>query len=180
MKNFIEKLSTTKCLLLIFGGFMIAFVLSNTVFSQDFTYLTQTFNYSSEYAYSLMNSIGEAGRSAHLLILMSDLIMVILYTNFLLGINYRLSCGITKNCHAITIVTFSPIILTMIQFGEIVANAMLVLNYKKEYVNIAHLANSFTIIKFNLTAIFFGLPLVLLCVNILLKLIRKRKVKFEG
>jgi hypothetical protein len=106
--------------------------------------------------------------------------MVILYTNFLFGINYRLSGAITKKCYVITIVTFFPIVLAIIQFGEMIANALLIINYKKEYVNIAHLANTFTIIKFNLTAICFGLPIVLLCVNILFKFISKRKMNFEG
>ena len=180
MKNFIEKLSSTKYLLMLFGGFIIICILSNTVFRQSFMFLTQTFNYSSEYAYNLMNSIGETGRKAHLLILIADLVMVVLYTNFLLGINYRLSCGILKNCHVITVITFLPLVLTIVQFSEIVGVAMLVINYSNEYTNIAHLANTLTIIKFNLTAICFGLPFVLLCVNILSKLINKRKMKFEG
>ena len=179
MKNYIEKLSSTKCLLMILSGFIVICILSNTVLRQSFTYLTQTYNYSSDYAYELMNSIGEAGRAAHLLILIADLIMVTLYTNFLFGINYRLSCGITKKCHVITIITFLPLVLALVQFGEIIANAMLVLNYKHGFTNIAHLANTLTIIKFNLTAICFGLPIVLLCVNILVKLINKRKIKFE-
>jgi hypothetical protein len=127
-----------------------------------------------------MNYIGESGRKAQLLILIADLMMIILYTNFLLGINYRLSCLITKRCHTITIITFIPLTLAIVQLSEIIANAMLVINYRNEYANIAHVANTLTIIKFNLTAVCFGLPLVLFCVNILLKLVNKRKMKLEG
>jgi hypothetical protein len=180
MKNYIEKLSATKCLLTLLGGFLLLCILSNTIFRQSFLFLTQTFHYSSEYAYDLMNRIGEAGRRMHLLILLSDVAMVILYTNFLLGVNYRLIYGITKNCHVITIITFLPLMLTLTQLGEIVANAMLILNYQKEYANIAHLADTLTVIKFNLTAICFGLPIVLLCVNIMLRKFNKRKMRIEG
>lgn len=180
MKNYIEKLSATKSLLMIFGGFTIMCILTNTIFRQNFVFLTQTFNYTSEEAYGLMHRIGEDGRTAHLLILIADLIMVILYTNFLFGINYRLTCGITKKCYVITIITFFPLILATLQLSEIIANAMLIMNYAKEYANIAHLANTLTILKFNMTAICFGLPIILLCVNIFLKLQRKRKMKFEG
>jgi hypothetical protein len=180
MKKYIEKLSTTKYLLMLFIGFVILYTLSNTVFKQSFVYLTQTYNYTAEYAYRLMRSIGEAGRKAHLLILLSDLIMVILYTNFLFGINYRLMSSITKKCHVISVITFSPLLLALVQLGEMTADAILVLNYKSEYANIAHLANTLTILKYNLTVICFGLPLVLLCANIILKLLSKRKMKFEG
>ena len=180
MKNYIEKLSTTKCLLMLLGGFAIICILSNSVFRQSFMYLTQTYNYTSEYAYQLMNSIGETGRTAHLLILILDLIMVILYTNLLFGINFRLICGITKNCHLIMIITFYPLVLSLVQFGEIIANTILIINYTEEYESVAHLANTLTIIKYKLTAICFGLPFILLCVNIITKLISKRKMKFEG
>ncbi len=180
MRNYIKKLSLTKSLLMLLGGFVIMCILSNTVFRQSFVYLTQTFNYTSEYAYSLMNSIGENGRTAHLLILISDLIMVILYTNFLFGINFRLTSGITKKCSVITLITFSPLVLAIVQIGEMISNAILIINFESEYANIAHLANTLTILKYNLTAICFGLPFILLCVNILLKLLNKRKMKLEG
>lgn len=180
MKNYIEKLSKTNCLLMIFGGFAIICILSNTLFRQNFTYLTQTYNYSSEDAYNLLNKVGESGRRAHLLILLSDLLMVLLYTNFLLGINYRLSCSISKNCHVITIVTFLPLILAIIHLSEIAATATLIINYTKAYENIAHLSNTLTILKFNFIVFYFGLPIVLLCVNIIVKFISKRKIKLEG
>lgn len=180
MKNYIEKLSATKCLLTLLGGFVALCILSNTVFRQSFTFLTQTFHYSSEYAYDLLNRIGEDGRRAHLLILIADLSMVILYTNFLVGINYRFICGITKNCHVITIITFLPLILALTQLGEIISIIMMIANFQKEYANIAHMANTFTILKYNLTALCFGLPIILLCVTILLKNINKRKMRIEG
>ncbi len=180
MKKYIEKLSTSKYLLALFIGFVILCMLSNTVFRQSFAYLTQTFSYTAEYAYQLMRNIGEAGRRAHLLILLSDFIMVIFYTNFLLGINYRLISSITNKCHVISAITFSPLLLAVVQLGEMIADAMLIVNYKSEYANIAHLANTFTILKYNLTTICFGLPLILLCVNIIMKLLNKRKMKFEG
>lgn len=180
MKDYIEKLSATKCILMLMGIFAFICMISNTFFRQNFKYLTQTFNYTSEYAYQLMNKIGASGRTAHLLILITDLIMVILYTNLLFGINYRLICSITKKCHIITILTFSPFVLAVVQFGEIIANAILIINYKKEYSNIAHLANVLTIVKFNITVICFGLPFILLCVNIIVKLTNKRKMNGEG
>lgn len=179
MKNYIEKVSETKNLIILFAGFAIFLVLSNTVFSQDFAYLTQTFNYSNEQAYDLMNSIGDTGRRSHLLILISDLVMVFLYTNFLLGINYRLSCSITKKCKVITAITFFPLVLAIVQLSEIVGIAILVFSYKNEFETLANLTNYLTMIKFTLTAICFGLPIVLLCVNILLKLTTKRKMKVE-
>lgn len=179
MKNYIEKISSTKCLLMLFGGFAIICILSNSIFRQSFTYLTQTFNYSSVYAYKLLKEIGENGRRAQLLILLADLLMVYLYTNFLIGINYRLSCNIFKDCHVITIITFFPLVVAALQLGEIVSVTILVLNYTKEYANIAHLSNTFTILKFNLTAVCFGLPIILFCANILLNLVKKRMRKFE-
>jgi hypothetical protein len=84
-----------------------------------------------------------------------------------------------KNCHVITIITFSPLILAFIQLIEIIAVAMLVMNYAKQYPNLAHLSNTFTILKYNLTAVCFGLPIVLFCANILLNLVKKRMRKLE-
>ena len=80
-----------------------------------------------------MHSIGENGRRAHLLILISDLIMVILYTNFLFGINFRLASGITKSRQVIMFITFSPLLLAIVQISEIISNAILIINYESEY-----------------------------------------------
>lgn len=155
------------------GGFFLCLcILANSILRQDFVYLTQTFRYSSQDAYHLLDAIGEAGRRMHLSILLVDAAMIIAYTNLVIGINYRLSCKITDNCHLITALTFSILPLSLIQTLEIIATAVLISNASRQYTNLAKLASTLTTYKFYLTPICYGLPIVLVGVMIGKKLIK--------
>lgn len=170
MKKYVSFLEKNVILFSSFILFLLVCILANTVFKQDFNFLTQTFNYKPKYAYDLLNSIGEEGRKAHLSIFISDLIMIFFYTNFFIGANYRVYKNRIEKCSILSIVTFSPILLALIQIAEIIVLTILIINYKFEYLNIARLSNCLTVIKYYLIVICFCLPILGLCANILFKI----------
>ena len=169
MKELVLKLADSKVILLTFAAFLILCALSNTVFQMDFTYLTQTLNYQSDQVYSLLESIGESGRTAHLLIFIADFLMVLLYSSFLIGANYNTFHHWIKNCFVITVLTFFPCILALIQLGEISVLAVIILNYQNPLTGAVHIANILTIMKHYLTVISFLLPIIGLCGKMVVK-----------
>lgn len=173
MKTFVCKLASRSTLIFTSSMFFLLCLLSNTLFQSDFTYLTQTFHYSSQYAYELLHTIEHTGRLHHLLILLPDLIMTLLYSALLVGLQYRLSQKLTHNCHIITFLTFIPLLLTFVQLSEIITLAVLIRDYSHTHNNLAHLASCLTTIKFYLTPIVFLLPILLYGVNITLKRFHK-------
>lgn len=173
MKKFVNTCSETKCLFVSGFIFIMLCILANTVWRQDFVYLTQTYRYSAQTAYALLDTIGESGRDAHLKILFADTFMVFAYTIFLIGFNYRMSCHITKNCHFITIVTFAVLSLSIVQILEIVTVAIMIQNASYQFTNLAHLASTLTAYKFYLTPVCYGLPIVLLSVKIIKRYLTK-------
>ncbi len=168
MKAFVTRLSSTKSLCLTFGMFLLLCCLCNTFFQCEFTYLTQTFGYSSTHAFSLLESIGSSGRQSHLLILIADFAMIILYSAFLVGLQYRISSKITQNCHTITLLTFLPLLLSFIQFIEILLTAILILDYGHKHINLAHSTSLLTSIKCVMTPVIFLLPCICFGAKILL------------
>ncbi len=174
MKNFIIKLSNPKVIFVTLGAFLILCVFSNTLFRQDFTYLTQTNGYSPEQAFSLLDHVGESGRTAHLLILIADFVMVLLYSGFLIGANYNTFHYWVKNCVIISVITFFPIVLAFIQLGEISVLAILITHYQNKFEGAARLASLLTEIKFYLTPVCFLLPIIGLCVKIIVIFMQKR------
>lgn len=159
----IQKIARPKVIALSLIAFIFVMVMVNLVFKQDFNFLTQTFNYTPEYAYQLLNDIGETGRSKHLLVFLPDILMVLLYTILLVGTNYAIFKKLIKNCLAISIITFSPLILSITQFAEIIILAIILLQYPNQLFSLAQVSNIITIIKTILTVIFFLMPLVGLC-----------------
>lgn len=170
MKKYVIFLEKNVILFSSFILFLVVCILANTFFKQDFSFLTQTFNYKPQYAYDLMNRIGEEGRKAHLFIFISDLLMIFFYTNFLIGANYRVYKNRIKKCSILSIITFSPVILALVQLAEIIVLTILIINFKSEYSNIARLSNCLTVIKYYLLVICFCLPILGLCANIIFKI----------
>ncbi len=157
---FIQKLACLRAIMLSLLGFVIVMMLVNVVFRQDFSYLTQTFNYTPEYTYQLLNEIGASGITSHLLVFLPDILMVLLYTALFLGANYAIFTQLTSNCLFISIITFSPLILSITQIVEIIMLTILLLQYPSQLFFLAQLTNTVTMIKTVLTIIFFLVPLI--------------------
>lgn len=173
LNNLIEKLSKPKVILTYFVAFLLVFMLTNVVFKPSFTYLTQTFNYSPETAFSLLSKIGEEGRRTHLLVFISDVIMVALYATFLTGANYATFHKWVKKCSLISIITFFPVVLAGIQIFEILGLIGLITHYPSELPALARVTNILTILKTILTVVCFVLPIIGLSVTIILKRFKK-------
>ncbi len=176
MKTIINALSKPKQIFLTLGAFIVLCILSNTVFQMNFSYLTQTNNYTPEQAYQLISSIGENGRAAHLRIFIADIFMVVLYCAFLLGANYNTFHYWIKNCKAISLLTFFPLILGLVQLVEISLLTVMIANYQNQFEGIARFANVLTMIKTYMTPVCFILPIIGLCG----KLIMMSKLKRQG
>lgn len=174
MKNLVSKLSNAKVIFLSLAAFLTLCVLSNTLFQKNFTYLTQTMNYQPDQVYSLMDSIGESGRTAHLLIFVADFLMVLFYSSFLIGANYNTFHCWIKNCIVISVLTFFPCILALTQLGEISVLTVIIVNYQNRLTGAVHIANILTIMKHYLTVISFLLPIIGLCGKMVVKIFAKR------
>lgn len=173
LNNLVSELSKTKVVLTYFGAFLLVLIFTNVVFKPSFTYLTQTFNYSPRSAYDLLSTIGEEGRKTHLLVFILDVIMVALYTAFLVGANYATFHKWVKNCSLISIITFLPVILAGVQILEIVGLIGLITHYPTELFALARVTNILTILKSILTVVCFILPIIGLGVTIILKRFKK-------
>lgn len=170
---FIQKIATTKVILVSLLAFVLVMVMVNIVFKQNFSYLTQTYNYTPEYTYQLLNDIGESGRNAHFMVFLPDIIMVLLYTVILIGANYAIYSKIVKNCITISIITFSPLILSVIQFIEIILLTAILSQYPDQFYSMVRVANVATILKTILTVIYFSIPLIGLCILGIRKIVKK-------
>ncbi len=173
LNSLVEKLSKTKVIFTYLGAFLLVLIFTNVVFKPGFTYLTQTFNYSPKAAYNLLSVIGEEGRQAHLIVFISDVIMVALYTAFLVGANYATFHKWVKKCTLISIITFLPVILAGVQILEIVGLIGLIIHYPTELFALARVTNILTILKSILTVVCFVLPIIGLGVTIILKRFKK-------
>ncbi len=180
IKKIIEKCSETKSL--VFWGiiFFTLCGLANTLWKQDYIYLTQTYRYSAKQAYELLNTIGLVGRVEHLKILWVDVAMVISYTLFLLGLNYRMITQITSNCHWISGITFSILPLSLIQTLEVIFTAILIRNADSKYENLANLSSTLTAYKFYFTPICYGLPIILVGAKIVKNTLLHRKNRIKN
>ena len=179
MKNlnkWIQAISKNAILILTLGLFTTLVLLVNSIFKPRFTYLTQTFHYTSEYAYTFLSSIGPEGRNIHLLVLLADFFLIILYTLFLLGANYRCFYSWVKNCTLLSLLTFFPLLLTIDQLLEIIGLAVLILHYPTPFLGLAHTLSTLTTLKYYLTPLCFLLPLIGLGVKMILN-IKANKVK---
>lgn len=173
LNSAIQRIAKPKVIISSLFAFVFVMVMVNVVFKKDFSFLTQTFSYTPEYAYQLMGDIGEQGRSSHLLVLLPDILMVLLYTVLLVGANYAIYKKLTRNCFAIVILTFSPLILSITQFAEIIVLATVLLQYPNQFISLVQASNIITMAKTILTVIFFLIPLVGLCALGIKKIARK-------
>lgn len=170
----VERLSKPKGILTFFLIFLVILSITN-YFKPEFSYLTQTFNYSPEDVYSLLTSIGKTGRNNHLLVFISDILMVICYSVFLMGANYRLYRPHIKNCVLISVITFLPVLLALFQLSEIIGLFFLIIEYPTKLLLLANVTNVLTIIKYIFTIICFLLPIIGLGVTIILKIFKGDK-----
>ena len=175
----VQKFAAPKIIVSSLIAFIFVMILVNVVFKQDYSYLTQTFNYMPDYAYQLLNDISQTGRNSHLLVFLFDILMVILYTILLIGANYAVFHKLVKSCLIISVITFSPLILSVVQFIEIVMLTVILLQFPTQLISLIQIANVITMMKTILTVIFFLLPLVGLCTLGIKKLVKKVDYKNE-
>lgn len=175
MKKLVESFSRTKTLIFAASIFLLTMILVNSVVKPDFTYLTQTFQYTPTDVYHLLSRIGENGRKIHLLVFLADLLMVGCYSISLIGLNYKIFNRLSLKCGTFTFITFSPLLLSLIQLIEIVCLFILIINYPNQLTSLANLANIVTIGKTVLTPICFITPLI----GLGLPLLRRRHVESE-
>lgn len=171
----VQKLASPKIITLSFLGFISIIILINFLFKQNFSYLTQTFNYSPQYTYQLLTDIGAVGRRQHLLVFLPDIAMVLLYTILLIGFNYTVFTRLTQNCTIISIITFSPILLSIVQLSEILVLAFIIIRFPTTMLILVQVANIITMIKTILTILCFLTPLLGLCILTLKKIIKRRE-----
>ncbi len=157
---FVQQLAQPKTIAASFFGFIVIMVLVNVVFKQDFIYLTQTFNYTTESAYELLTDICGAGRISHLLVFIPDIFIVVLYTALLVGANYAIISKMTVNCLAISITAFLPLVLTITQLFEIAVLAVVILRYPVQMPSLIQFANIVTMTKTVLTVLLFSTPVL--------------------
>lgn len=170
---FIQKIAAPKVIISSLLAFIFVMVMVNVLFKQNFSYLTQTFNYTTEYTYQLLSDIGAAGRNSHLLVFLPDILMVLLYTILLIGANYAIFNKLTKSCLVISIITFSPLILSVTQVIEIITLAIVLFQYPNQLFSLVQFANIVTMTKTILTVILFLTPLVGLCALGIKKLVKR-------
>ncbi|MGL6199966.1 MAG: hypothetical protein ACRC3H_13645 [Lachnospiraceae bacterium] len=131
----IEKIATTKIILMSLLAFILVLAMVNVVFEQNFDLLTQTFNYTPE--------------------------------------NYTVFNKLVRNCLVISTITFSPLILSVTQFIEIIILTIVLLQYPNQLFTLVQIANIITMIKTILTVVFFSIPLIGLCFLGIKKIIKK-------
>lgn len=170
----VQKLASPKIITLSFLGFISIMFLVNFLFKQNFSYLTQTFNYSPQYTYQLLTDIGAAGRTRHLLVFLPDIAMVLLYTALLTGSNYTVFTRLTQNCTIISIITFSPILLSVVQLSEILVLAFIIIRFPTMMLTLVQAVNVITMVKIILTILCFLMPLLGLCILTLKKIVKRR------
>lgn len=174
------KLSEAKILIPVFILFVVLLIMVNSFLKPDFTYLTQTLNYTPEAAYSLLSKIGAGGRQTHMQVLIADLVMVILYSAFLAGLNYRIFSSFVKNCAVISFITFLPVVLGVIQILEIITLSVIIGLFPLQFTVLTQIANVITLVKSMLTIICFTLPIPGLIAMIIIKTYRKIRDRDRG
>lgn len=173
LNRLIQKISSRKVVLFSLSAFVLVLVIVNLFFKKNFAFLTQTFNYSPEDVYQLLENIGESGRSQHLLVFFPDVLMVLLYSILLIGANYSIFNHFVKRCSLISVITFSPLLLSFVQLFEIALLAMILLKYPSQFIYLAKFANVITMAKTLLTVIFFSMPLAGLCIINMRKIVKR-------
>lgn len=169
----IQKIANPKVIVSLLLALVFVMVLVNIVLKKDFVFLTQTFNYTPEYAYQLLGDIGATGRDIHQLVFLPDILMVLLYTVLLIGANYAVFRKLIKNCFVISIITFSPLILSITQLAEIIILAIVLLQYPNQLFSLIQVSNIITMTKTILTVIIFLMPLAGLCALGINKIVKK-------
>ena len=156
----IENFTSAKSIWLSFALFITVFVLVNFVFTSKMSYLTQTFNYSSDKAYNMLTSYGNEGRTRHLLVLISDIFMIISYTIFLTTAITATFKRFLSPKNPILYINLLPLILAMLQSLEIIGVFIMLVSYPTNVSIIAQITNIITMLKITLTYICFVLPII--------------------
>lgn len=155
---------------IIFGiAFASIAVMVNFIFKPDFTYLTQTINYTYEDVISLFQQIGVTGKRIHLLVLIADVFMTILYTGFFMAtlalfchsfLSNRINVNSGDFTRGMRIFILSPFALFAIQGCEIIGMFFLLTlsSISPVYVTVL---NAITITKSILTTLFFIAMLII-------------------
>ncbi|MCX7708542.1 MAG: hypothetical protein N2484_01705 [Clostridia bacterium] len=140
--------------------FVIALVLANVTFSTGVQNLTQTFNYTPEKAYEMLQGYGDKGRSNHLKILIVDIILVTLYTIlFSTSIAYTTMRLFPANTN-LQYLSLVPLVLGCLQLLEIAGVFILLACYPRELYTLARITSGITVVKFILTYICILLPVI--------------------
>ncbi len=70
LNSLVQKIAAPKIVVASILTFFAVVTAVNVFFRKDFNFLTQTFNYTPQYAYQLLNDIGTIGRQNHLRVLL--------------------------------------------------------------------------------------------------------------
>lgn len=156
----IERYSKPVVIIVSFVLFAFMLIAVNSVFKPEFTYLTQTLGYSPEKAYQMMNDYGEAGRQAHLRVLIADIVMVMLYTALFSTTIYATFSKVFNNRVALFTLCLIPFILAASQLLEVLGVFTLLTHYQNKMFLLAQMVSIVTIIKTILTYICIALPFI--------------------
>lgn len=164
----IMKLSNPRMTIPSFFAFILVIILINAVLKPSFAYLTQTPGYTPSSAYALISQIGNTGRQQHLLVFLADVVMVGLYTVFLTGANYRAYHTWVRSCMILTVITFLPVLMAVIQLLEVAGLIVVIASFPAEIHSLAGITSLLTTIKYIFTPVCFVLPAVGFGVTIIL------------
>ena len=176
LSTFVSDLENPKIILIFFLLFVTAIILVNSTFSTGVKNLTQTFGYSPEKAYEMINNYGDMGRQNHIRVLFADIILVILYTvlfstsiYFTFTRLFRPDTILLKTC-------LLPFALAGIQLMEVIGVFILLVSYPTQFYFIARITNALTMVKFILTYACMLIPISgfsVLFIKWILAIIRK-------
>lgn len=148
----ILKITNLKVIGIFFVLFVVAVFMVNVVFKTEINYLTQTFNYTSEEAYKIINSYGESGRILHLRILFVDIILVILYTVLFSTATVYIAKSLFPSNEFLPRLSLMPVVLSIIQMIEIVGLFIILSSYPTQLFGLVKVINIVTVIKYILTS----------------------------
>ena len=155
----ISKTANLKIILIAFILFATAMVLVNITFASGVQNLTQTFNYTPEKAYEMINGYGESRRQNNIRYC-SQIILVILYTvMFSSSILYTASRMFPSKpvVHKLSLL---PFVLAVIQLLEIIGVFIVLVSFPRQLIRLTELTNIITMTKIILTYVCMLIPLV--------------------
>lgn len=149
--NFISGIANAKIILASLILFATAMILVNSVFPSGVQNLTQTFGYTPEKAYEMLQQYGETGRLHHTRVLFADIVLVVLYSILFSTTIYFTIYRLLPAHPSLLNLSLLPYILAVIQLMEVLGIFILLKSYPTQMFLLARLTNIMTMSKFILT-----------------------------